>query len=107
MPGESLERVLDQMHAAILVADFARLMRLTPEMEAALAGLTQPDQALLQRVSSKAARNATCLQAAGRGVRAALNRLKEVRQANAGLVTYDGAGKRAAFGAVGQLARRF
>ena len=70
MPGNAIERILDQIHTAILVADFAALGRLTPELEAAFAGLTQPDQALLQRISRKAARNATCLQASGRGVRA-------------------------------------
>ena len=107
MPGDAIERVLDQIHTAILAADFATLGRLIPELEAALAALIQPDQALLERIARKATRNAICLQASVRGVRAAINRVKEVRQAIAGLVTYDGTGKRAAFGVVGQLARRF
>lgn len=107
MPGDDIEHLLDQMHVAILVADFGTLAQLTPPLETALAGLRQPDQALLQRISRKAARNATCLQAAGRGVRAALRRLTEVRQNAAGLVTYDGAGKRAEYGGPGQMARRF
>lgn len=107
MQGDAIEHLLDQMHAAILVADFGALAQLTPPLEAALAGLRQPNQALLQRISRKAARNASCLQAAGRGVRAAQRRLTEVRQNAAGLVTYDGAGKRAEHGGPGQLARRF
>lgn len=107
MPDESIERLLDQMHVAILAGDFATLVPLVPQLEAALTGLNRPDQALLQRISGKAARNAACLLAAGRGVRAALRRLGEVRQNAAGLVTYDGAGKRAEYGGPGQMARRF
>lgn len=107
MQASAIDQVLDRMHGAILIADFAALAALTPELETALAGLRQPDQAVLQRVAGKAARNAACLQAAGRGVRAALRRVTEVRQATAGLVTYDGSGKRTAPGEPGQLARRF
>jgi hypothetical protein len=107
MQNDTMERLLDQMHTAILTADFGALGPLAQALELALAGLDRPNQALLQRISHKAARNATCLQAAGRGVRAAVRRLAEVRQNAAGLVTYDGAGKRAAYGGPGQLARRF
>ena len=107
MQDDSVEQVLDQMHAAILHADFAALALLTPRLEAAMSALQRPNQAALDRIATKAARNGTCLQAAGRGIRAALRRVNEVRQTATGLVTYDGAGKRAAFGGPGQMARRF
>ena len=107
MQNDFLEPLLDQMHDAILAADFATLSLLALTLDAALVALNKADQALLQRISRKAARNAACLQAAGRGVRAAVRRLAEVRQNAAGLVTYDGAGKRAEHGGPGQMARRF
>lgn len=102
------EQLLDQMHQAILIADFAALGLLAPQLDSALIGLAQPtNSAVLQRIVSKAERNAACLMAAGRGVRAALRRVAEVRGAGAGLITYDGSGKRADIGMTGQLTRRF
>jgi hypothetical protein len=107
MQDNAIERLLDQMHAAILVSDFKTMNEVAPDLEKALADLRAPDAALLQRITGKAQRNAACLKAAGRGVRAALRRLTEVRQNAAGLVTYDGTGKRAKLSMPGKLARRF
>ncbi len=101
-------QVLDQMHRAILAADFLALGLLTPQLEAALNGFGPTgNHAGLQAIQRKAERNAACLLAAGRGVRSALRRLAEVQGAGTGLITYDGAGKRADLGATGLLTRRF
>ena len=109
MQGNVLaEQVLDQMHQAILTADFLALGKLTPQLETALSGMDKPrNLASLQAVQRKAERNAACLLAAGRGVRSALRRLAEVQDAGTGLITYTGAGQRADHGATGQLARRY
>ena len=101
------EQVLDQMHAAILAADFSALGLLAPQLEMALNGMGQTQNpAYLQAIQRKAERNAAGLMAAARGVRSALRRLAEVQGAGTGFVTYDGSGKRADHGITGQLARR-
>lgn len=100
--------VLDQMHAAILKADFAALAELTPALETSLAKVEAlKDRALLAQINAKAQRNAACLMAAGRGVRAAQRRLTELRNAGQGFSTYDGRGKRAQHGLPNSLALRF
>ena len=102
------EQVLDQMHLAITAGDYPALGVLAPQLEMVLNSIGQTGNAAnLQVLQRKAARNAACLLAAGRGVRSALRRLAEVQGAGAGLITYDGSGKRAEHGATGQLARRF
>lgn len=106
--NHSAAQVLDQMHQAILQADFALLAGLAPALETAVASLGRSaDASSLQAIQHKAARNAACLVAAGRGVRSAMRRLAEVQGAGTGLITYDGAGKRASHATPGQLARRF
>lgn len=108
-PNETeIERLLDQAHGAVMAADFARLTSLGAELEQALARFDPGrDAALLVRVRHKAARNAACILAAGRGVRSAARRLEEVRCAASGLVTYDGNGKRARITSGGALSQRF
>ena len=91
--------LLDQIHSAILIADFAQLERLTPALETSmLAAQTMRGSALLAQIKAKAERNATCLMAAGRGVRAAQRRLAEIRDAAQGFSTYNGRGQRAQHG---------
>ncbi len=103
-----IEVLLDLAHGAVAGARFAALAALAPQLEQALARFDpQRDAALLDRVRRKAARNAACLLAAGRGVRAAVRRIEEVRRAATGLVTYDGRGKRAVSGSSGTLSQRF
>jgi hypothetical protein len=102
------EQVLDEIHRAILTADFAALAPLTPALETALAiAENSRDRALLQRLSTKASRNAACLLAAGRGVRAAQRRVTELRDANLGFATYDGRGQRAQHALPTRLTKRF
>lgn len=109
MPDENIvESLMDQMHAALISADFMKLEEISPALEAALEDLPQTnDQALIARLHKKAMRNAATAQAAGRGVRAAIRRLSDVRQNAAGLVTYTEKGKRAAYESQGELSRRF
>jgi hypothetical protein len=95
------------MHAAILAADFGKLEQLSPALEEALDALKpQRDRAFLELLQRKADRNAACAKAAGRGVRAAIRRLEEVRKNQTGLVTYDENGKRADHGSLSELSRR-
>ncbi len=92
-----VERALDDVQDCLQrgrLADLAGpgdvIARLMPQM----AGLA--DLALAQRLRSKAARNAACLDAATRGVRAARRRIADVAAAQSGLATYDMRGRRAA-----------
>ena len=114
---DKLGRLIGTARAPVILdvrsdADRAADPRLLPGAiradDRALADLPpQRDRAVLERLRRKADRNAACALAAGRGVRAALNRLTEIRQAAAGLVTYDENGKRTGHGAVSGLHRRF
>ncbi len=104
----SAEQILDMMHSAILSADFAALAALTPNLETAVsAAETARDLALLRRISAKANRNAACLLAAGRGVRAAQRRIAELRDAARGFATYDGQGRRAQHDVSSHVSRRY
>lgn len=107
--GRALERLLDRMHAAVLAGDIRDLATAEAELEAVLADFTTfGDRGLGERLHRKAARNATCLQAAARGLRAARRRIAEIQSARDGLQTYDGHGKRTDMPqGTGQLAQRF
>jgi hypothetical protein len=100
-------QLLDLVHSALQAADYAALARLEQGLAQEMA---RPGLALstadLQLIKRRAERNAHCLQAAGRGIRAARRRLAEIRGAATGLVTYDRAGKRADVGESGRLAQR-
>ncbi len=100
--------LLDQIHGAILTADFARLTELTPALETSLTEVSLVSNTqVLARIKAKADRNAACLLASGRGVRAAQRRLAEMRSASTGFSTYDGRGRRALHGLPSSFARRF
>ena len=100
-------QLLDLMHQAVFAADYAALSGLEDSLAQEI---SRPDFALneaeLQLVRRKALRNATCLLAAGRGIKAARRRLADIRGASGGLVTYDRAGKRAAVSESRNLAQR-
>ena len=99
--------LLDLVHQAVMAADYAVLAGLE---EILAREIGRPDFALseaeLQIVRCKAVRNATCLLAAGRGIKAARRRLSDIRGAAGGLVTYDRAGKRAEVSESRNLAQR-
>lgn len=103
-----LEDLLDRAHQAVRVADFKALAQIEPLLDAA-AERFEPgrDTGLLERIRHKAARNATCLMAAQKGLKSAVRRLEEVRRAAAGLSTYDGKGKRSDALAGNGIERRF
>lgn len=72
----------------------------------ALLAAPPPDPQVLERLRTSARRNATLLQAAGRGVRSARRRLAELRRA-AVPQTYDARGQRNGLGpAAGTIERR-
>jgi hypothetical protein len=100
--------VLDQMHRAILNAQFDELAQLTPLLEASLPKMdTIENKQILARIHARANRNAACLTAAARGVRAAQRRLKDLQTMGDGFSTYDGRGRRAQHGQPSNLALRY
>lgn len=102
-----IDGLMDAMHAAILSADYQALAQLSPELEAALLHLPQPmTQSVLRRLQDKAERNARSAGAAAKGVRAAIQRMKDVRQIASGLVTYDENGQRPGPSGQRELSRR-
>jgi hypothetical protein len=102
-----IEAMMDAMHQAILSADFVQLQRLAPDLEAALLGLGPgSDPGAMARLQAKAQRNAQAALAAGKGVRAAIQRLEEVRQTASGLRTYDENGRRPTQTGGGELSQR-
>ena len=60
MPDENaVESLMDQMHTALISADFIKLAEISPALEAALEDLPQSnDQTLIARLNKKATRNA-------------------------------------------------
>ncbi len=90
-----IEAILDQIHVAILSANFAAITALTPQLERMQNEAAHlRDLPVLQHIKAKAERNAACLLAAGRGVRAAKNRITELRAMRAGTQTYNARGQR-------------
>lgn len=87
-----LALILDAVHGALRRGDYAALPSLTAAMEEAVDSLdtVPPDEVRLLR--AKLERNAACLLAAARGLRAAKRRLAEIAQARAGLSTYGATG---------------
>ncbi len=100
-------QVLDEVYAALVRSDFAGLAGLGQSLTLALdhlaPSITEADLRLIRR---KADRNAACLLAAGRGIKAARRRLTEIRTTTQGLVTYDRSGKRAEISESRELVQR-
>jgi len=110
MTGETagMMVLLDDVHAALLAADYARLAPLAAQIEAEIDALERSRvTATLHLVAVKARRNMASLQAAQRGFRAARRRMQEIAAAQSGLITYDSAGRRSAPHPTGDLAKRF
>lgn len=87
-------RLLDDIHAALLRHDYPALGPLGAELESEL---DRPSEKLDARgvalIRARAERNAATLLATGKGVRAALRRLNEMRQVARSIVTYDRKGR--------------
>ena len=108
-PDETLETALDATHDALVEGRFEALPALTELTESLFSLLDRKsDAATLARIKQKAARNAECLKAATRGMKAARQRLKDVTSATTSLGTYDREGRRDALpDPQGQLRQRF
>lgn len=91
---DSLEAVLQDVYLALRAGDLARLEELCTRTESALARLSgSSDARMVERLRDLARRNAACLDAAARGIRAARRRVAEIRDAQTGTRTYDGNGQ--------------
>ncbi len=91
---DRLSAELDRLHLLLRSGNLGGLAAATQALEAELARLDPMDAAGLDLLRHKARRNAACLDAAARGVRAARRRLTEIRAIESGLGTYDDKGRR-------------
>jgi len=91
----TLADLLRQEKAALLAGDIDKLADLSAEIERCLHGTAAqgPSETTLRSLRASAAENERLLDAARRGLEAAMNRLKECRTVAQGLTTYgaDGA----------------
>lgn len=97
---------LDDIHQAILSGNFVELPALSGRLEAALTGVDASDARLTEEVRKKTQRNRDCLAAALRGMRAANQRISDIRKASQGLTTYDRRGTTSLLSAFPTLGRR-
>jgi len=91
---DRLSAELDRVYQVLRSGKLEGLAAATQALEAELARLDPLDAAGLDLLRHKAQRNAACLDAAARGVRAARRRLAEIRTIESGLGTYDDKGRR-------------
>jgi hypothetical protein len=90
---DALEAALDAAFDALVRGDLDGVASTYALTESILADLRLTDAAVGRRLQSKAERNAACLLAAGRGVRAARRRMEEIGP-NARSETYDARGRK-------------
>jgi len=88
-----LEAALDAAFEALRRGDIDSVCATYAMTESILADLRVADEVVGRRLRSKAERNAACLLAAGRGVRAARRRLQEIGP-DARSETYDARGRK-------------
>jgi hypothetical protein len=94
-PAGDLDDLLDRAQAALRRGAFDELPDLSAAIETRLAdGLAPLVPAAAAGLRARAERNALCLEAAGRGLRAASRRLREIRAVAQGLATYGEDGLR-------------
>jgi hypothetical protein len=98
--AEPLSRALDDVYAAIIAGHLDDLAGMAERITAALTNAGRLTASQLRNLQKQAARNAICLEAAMKGVRAAQRRVTELRTANTGHLTYNQKGERAALGMV-------
>lgn len=92
--SKRLSAELDRVYRVLRSGKLDGLAAATQALEAELARLDPVDAAGLDLLRHKAQRNAACLDAAARGIRAARRRLSEIRMIENGLGTYDDKGRR-------------
>lgn len=101
-----LEDLLDQTRDALLAGNLTGLADLAGRVETLAQALSGLDRQTANRLQRKAERNASLLQAALRGIRAARQRVAEIGAA-ASLTTYDAKGRREVLGgSTGLLPKR-
>lgn len=92
-PMDRLEQAMADIAQAVRTGNFAVMANLAAQTESALQALTPDvDASRLAALRDLAHRNAAGLEAAGRGVRAARRRVKEIAAVRTGGKTYDNAG---------------
>ncbi|MGV6804360.1 MAG: flagellar biosynthesis protein FlgN [Ruegeria sp.] len=107
MPNDSaqdlicaLEEVLDLERSALVEGGLDRLSSLTPKKENLIGKINSlqvfGNEELL-RVQKKVERNQSLLNSAADGIRAAMNRLAEMRKIRQEFTTYDATGQRTGF----------
>lgn len=101
-----LEDLLDQTRDALLSGNIAALSRLGPLVDTEAGLLPRLDPGTADRLRRKAERNVRLLQAAGRGLRAARDRLSDIT-AGPTLTTYDERGRKASLSAAPLSLGRF
>ena len=106
-PEPRAAQLLDQVYDALLRSEYAALAGLSASLDRELQKPSEPmTEAKLAVIRRKASRNATCLEAAQRGIKAARRRLADIRTTASGLVTYDRSGRRAEVSESRNLAQR-
>lgn len=94
-----LDDLLDRAQAALRRGAFDELPALSAAIEAELAvGMPRLAPGTAAGLRARAERNAQCLDAAGRGLRAAARRVAEIRAIRQGLATYGAGGRRQCLG---------
>jgi hypothetical protein len=89
---DGLDGLLDATRDALLAGDLSALAGLGARVSAEMDRLPALDARDAQRLRTKAERNARLLQAAGRGLRAARDRMAEITSGPS-LATYDRDGR--------------
>lgn len=91
---DRLEAVVGETAVALRSGNLAVMGELAARTDAALAEIdSETDPVRIEALRALAQRNATALEAAGRGVRAARRRFADIVSARGGVKTYDNAGK--------------
>ncbi len=97
--ASSLEDMLDHMTMALQRGALSELGPLAAAIEAEMATMAPLDMRRAKELQRRAARNDLCLQAAARGVRAAIARIAGIGGAGAQLSTYGADGRKVLVGA--------
>ena len=101
-------KLLDAVHLALSTARYESLQDLSDALSHEMTLLVQEKNAgVLAAIQRRAERNAVCLLAAQRGLRAARRRIDEIKAAGKSLVTYDNKGRRAEVSTERNLAQRY
>ena len=98
-----VEQLLDDERAALLSGELGALAGLAERKEALVRDLTdsRPEGGALAALKAKSERNAELLAAAAKGVRTAMRRIGDIREANGPLKTYGRDGTQQTLGSSG------